>query len=149
MRTLSGSYNRELGAQSKKGFKRDAIVSRIATDNGLPGFCIKLETYSEQCFSDSEGFTAIPSRVFCLGVTIISSDGSTSRDATAAMNIITAVSIPYDENMGIGAKAMMSNPTMLLAAEAKRATPVPLDPLARASRLPADFDSSSRYLSVM
>lgn len=83
------------------------------------------------------------------GVTIMSREGSTSRDATAAMNIITAVSIPYDANIGIGAKAIMPNPTMLLAAEATRATPVPLVPLVRASRLPADFDSSSLYLWVM
>ena len=59
------------------------------------------------------------------GATINNKDGNTRTDAANAIAIIAAVSNPYEENIGIGAKAIMINPPMEDAAEAASAIPVP------------------------
>lgn len=62
---------------------------------------------------------------------------------------MTAVRTPQAENIGMGAKAMMVNPTMLVAAEAMRAIPVPWAAWRSACTLSAALVSSSRNLCVM
>ena len=60
-----------------------------------------------------------------------------------------AVNWPYDANIGIGANPRITNPTMLDAADASNATPVPLEALLIAVTLEGFLFSSSLNLSVI
>ena len=71
------------------------------------------------------------------------------REEMSAKKIITAVNWPYEANIGIGAKPIITNPTMLDAADASNATPVPLEVLLTASTFEGFLFNSSLYLSVM
>ena len=82
-------------------------------------------------------------------VTTSRRQGSTISDAIRARNTITAVSCPYAANMGIGANPRIANPTMLDAAEATKATPVPLAVILMASVVLLVRFSSSLNRSVM
>ena len=53
----------------------------------------------------------------------ISMDGKTKSAATRAINIMIAVSIPNDENIGMGANPIMMNPNMVETAEPNNAKP--------------------------
>tara|TARA_B100000686_G_scaffold307046_1_gene346968 strand:+ start:410 stop:634 length:225 start_codon:yes stop_codon:yes gene_type:complete len=72
--------------------------------------------------------------------------GRTTREAKSDKNIIMAVSWPYEENMGIGAMPIIAKPTMLEAADATNANPVPLAAVEIALKGSWVPLSSSRYL---
>ena len=82
-------------------------------------------------------------------VTNINRQGSIIRDAISAKKTITAVSWPYDANIGIGANPKITNPTMLDAADDSKATPVPLDALVIAAALERFLFNSSLNRSVI
>ena len=62
------------------------------------------------------------------------SEGRTTRAATSAKTIMTAMSMPKRENIGIGANAMTAKPAAVDMAVARSATPVVLAVADRASR---------------
>ena len=84
-----------------------------------------------------------------VGVTKNKSGGNTISDAVSARKIIIAVSCPYEEHIGIGAKPIMAKPTMLDAAEATKATPVPRDAFLKAVNLSELLLNSSLNRSVI
>ncbi len=82
------------------------------------------------------------------GVTNNSKLGSTSRDTTKAKKIITAVSTPKMENMGIGAVAITRKPVIDVTAEIARAPPVPSPARRRAGNLLGSPSNSWRNRTV-
>ena len=70
-------------------------------------------------------------------------------DAVSARKIISAVSCPYAENIGMGAKPIIAKPTMLDAADATKATPVPRDVCRKAVNLSGLLLNSSLNLAVI
>ena len=79
----------------------------------------------------------------------MSIEGRTNSAATKAMRIINAVNIPKEENIGIGAMAIIAKPSIVDIAEPNSADPDCLTARSRAVFLLGAFSSSWRNLAVM